>query len=168
VRFQKAEEHELDAVRLLYKSAIGTDGCTWNEQYPGESELRDDFAAGCLFVLTASNTVLGAVSVVPENELDDQGIWTVNDGTQREIARLAVAPACRGRGCARHMLTQLFEQLKAAGCHSVHILVAKINTPAIRLYRSMGFSFLGECFLYGHHFFACEKILQTHPGEVLP
>lgn len=157
--FRKAEEHELAAVMLLYKSVIGTAGCTWSEQYPSEKELRDDFAADCLFVLTVHNIILGAVSVVPENELDAQETWTLSDGTQREIARVVVAPTCQGCGYARHMLTQLFEQLKAAGCHSVHILVAKINKPAIRLYRSMCFSFLGECFLYGYHFFTCEKTL---------
>lgn len=157
--FRKAGEHELAAVMLLYKSVIGTVGCTWSEQYPSEKELRDDYTADCLFVLDVHNIILGAVSVVPENELDDQETWTVNDGTQREIARVVVTPACQGCGYARRMLTQLFEQLKAAGCHSVHILVAKINKPAIRLYRSMGFSFLGECFLYEYHFFTCEKIL---------
>jgi ribosomal protein S18 acetylase RimI-like enzyme len=157
--FRKAKKEELPKVSSLYKSVIGSTGCAWNDNYPNEENIQNDFDSGCLYVLVEDTSVIGAVSVVPENELDHMNCWNIKDGKQRELARLVVSPYYQGKGYAREMLTRLFIELRDSGCPAVHILVAKGNDYAIRLYKSLGFSFLEECFMYGNDFYACEKAL---------
>lgn len=157
---RKARENELGSVLKLYRAAIGTEGCTWTEDYPDEQELSCDFGADCLYVLTNDDVVIGAVSVVPENELDDLDCWRIKSGAHREIARIVVSADNRGKGCARAMLTQLFSVLSRQSCDSVRLLVARDNKAAIKLYKALGFSFIGECHRYGHHFYICEKALE--------
>ena len=48
--FRKAETREAEAIRALYQAVIGTPFCTWDESYPGETEIAGDLSAGSLFV----------------------------------------------------------------------------------------------------------------------
>ena len=157
--FRKASAGDLAQIAVLYTSAIGTEGCTWDQEYPGELEIHGDFAAGGLYVLEEESCVIGAVSVVPENELDELGCWELTDGSQREIARVVIARGHAGRGLAGRMLSRLFEELKASGCHGVRLAVACGNGAAIRTYQKLGFTFLGECEMYGSRYYLCEKEL---------
>ena len=156
---RKAKINDLPKVLSLYKSVIGTEGCTWNDYYPGEEELNNDFETDSLYVLEDDCGIIGAISVVPENELDGMDCWHIHDGTQREIARVVISPNHQGSGYGKQMLTQLFSELKGSGCHAVHILVAQKNLSAIGLYKGLGFNFIGKAFMYGIHFYICEKIL---------
>lgn len=159
---RQASPDDLTAVMLLYKSAIGSPGLPWTEDYPNDRTLAADFAAGGLYVLSENGAPVAAASVVPENEYDEMDCWAVCDGTQRELARIVVAPQKRGRGYAGKMLSLLLDELAQNGCRAVHLLVATGNEAAIRLYRSLGFSFLGKERLpdFGGDFYACEKILK--------
>ena len=49
--FRKAETREAEAIRALYQAVIGTPFCTWDESYPGETEIAGDLSAGTLYVL---------------------------------------------------------------------------------------------------------------------
>lgn len=71
--FRKAETCEAEAIRALYQAVIGTPFCTWDESYPGETEIAGDLSAGTLYVLEEDHQVIGAISIVPENEL--QFLW---------------------------------------------------------------------------------------------
>ena len=157
--FRKAEKADLPQVAALYTAAIGTEGCTWNMDYPGEPELRTDFQSGCLYVLTEGAEIIGAASVMAENELDGLACWEVTDGAQREIARVVIAGSHWGRGLAERMLRQLFALLKADGCSAVHLAVACGNGAAVRTYEKLGFTFLREHEMYGNRYFLCEKNL---------
>ena len=159
MKLRHAKEQELPLIRGLYWAAIGRPGCTWNEDYPGETELREDIAQNCLYTAWIDDHLIGAVSVVPSNELDDLKLWQIVDGTQREVARVVIADAYLGQGLAAEMLALLFEQLAEQGCKAIHLLVAKENIPAIRTYQKLGFLFLGECYRYNIDFYICEKII---------
>jgi len=63
-------------------------------------EIDLDIAAQSLYVLEDNLKLVGAISVVPENELDDRPEWRCRDRV-REIARVVVSPDCRGNGYAR-------------------------------------------------------------------
>ena len=49
--FRKAETCEAEAISALYQAVIGTPFCTWDESYPGETEIAGDLSAGTLYVL---------------------------------------------------------------------------------------------------------------------
>lgn len=155
--FRSAIPDDLPQIASLYRAAMVTPGCTWNENYPGSFELEHDFASGNLYVLSEGETVIGAVSVVFPNELDDVCAWEVQNA--REIARVVISQDHQGRGLAAQMLPKLFGKLHQAGCDAIHLSVACCNAAAIKTYRHLGFAFLAQADLYGHQFYLCEKKL---------
>ena len=64
--FRKAETREAEAIRALYQAVIGTPFCTWDESYPGETEIAGDLSAGTLYVLEEDPQTIGTISIVPE------------------------------------------------------------------------------------------------------
>lgn len=155
--FRNANSGDLPQIASLYRTAIGTPGCTWNESYPGAFELEHDFASCNLYVLSEGERVIGAVSVVSPNELDDACAWEVQNA--REIARVVISQDYKGRSLATQMLSQLFEKLKQEGCNAIHLSAACCNASAIKTYQRLGFAFLAQTHLYGHQFYLCEKKL---------
>ncbi len=155
--FRSAIPGDLPQITGLYRDAIGTPGCTWNENYPGAFELEHDFASGNLYVLAEGETVIGAVSVVSPNELDDAYAWEIQNA--KEIARVVISQDHKSRGLAVQMLSQLFAKLKQEGCAAIHLSAACCNSAAIKTYRRLGFAFPAQAHLYGHQFFLCEKKL---------
>ena len=155
--FRKAEEQDLEAVFALYRSVVGTPCCVWNDDYPGWPEIHEDFENGTLYVVSREEAILGAISIVVKNELDELTFWQQRDA--REIARVVVAPGQQGTGIAQRMVAEIAAILKARGVKSIHLLVARANPPAQSVYRKCGFQFLGSCFMFGHDYIGCEKML---------
>ncbi len=155
--FRNANLGDLPQIASLYRAAIGTPGCTWNESYPGAFELEHDFSSGNLYVLSEGETVIGAVSVVSPNELDDAYGWDVQNA--KEIARVVISQDHKGCGLAVQMLSQLFKKLHQEGCSAIHLSAACSNAAAIKTYQRLGFAFLAQAHLYGHQFYLCEKKL---------
>ena len=156
--FGPARANDVAAVAELYKSVTGLPGCTWNNNYPTVQDAQNDFSANCLYVLRGNDSIIGAVSVVPENELDNIVLWH-DCSPCREIARLAVAPEHQGHGYGKLMLQQLFCQLEHTGVRAIHLLVAQCNPAAIRTYTALGFTLLGKCKRYDTDFYIAEKLL---------
>jgi ribosomal protein S18 acetylase RimI-like enzyme len=59
------------------------------------------------------------------------------------LARVAIAPAARGRGWGRALLAAAVERAAGLGLTQLTLKVYVDNEPARRLYRSLGFSELG-------------------------
>lgn len=154
-----AKKEELPQILKLYRSVIGKPGCTWTVFYPNEATLHEDFKSGNLFVLHKGKNMIGAASIVPENELDDLTCWQFKENA-REIARIVIAPEFQGKGYGKHLVKKLCLKLESMDCKAVHILVAKENHHALNLYRNTGFQNKGECSRYGHEYYAYEKKLS--------
>lgn len=159
MEFRRAREEELDDVLELYMSVISTEFCTWNEYYPGKEEIKMDYENNNLFVMMEGNQILGALSVISGNELDELEFWKVRDRAVREIARVVVNRRFRGKGIAYEMVKKIEDILKKEGCTAIHLLVACKNIPAYKTYMKAGFEVMGECDMYGNHYYACEKPL---------
>ncbi len=56
------------------------------------------------------------------------------------LLNVCVAPEYQGKGVARQALQQIFAKLKANGFQIVFLEVRASNVPAIKLYKSIGFS----------------------------
>lgn len=54
------------------------------------------------------------------------------------VGQLVVAPSARGQGLGRWMMARLAERLCAQGCQRWALYVKRDNTPALRLYASVG------------------------------
>ncbi|MFP2907768.1 GNAT family N-acetyltransferase [Pyxidicoccus sp. 3LFB2] len=60
------------------------------------------------------------------------------------VGQLAVDPSARGQGLGRWMMARLAERLRARGCQRWALYVKRDNTPALRLYASVGMQPLRE------------------------
>ncbi len=67
---------------------------------------------------------------------------------EAELLRVAVAPARRRQGLARHLLSEGFGHLRAAGVVSCHLEVRPANLAALALYQALGFAVCGRRRLY--------------------
>ncbi len=156
--FRPAKEDELGAVLALYRSVIGGEYCTWNEFYPTMEDINYDFENAGLYVLTAEEEVLGAVSFAAENELDELPFWQCREAVA-ELARVVIRPDMQGRGLSGWLVTKAEELLRTQGIKAVHLLAAVKNTPACRCYASCGYVHYEPLEMYENLFYPCEKLL---------
>lgn len=165
---RRAGKDDLPRVARLYREAIGRPGSVWNENYPSQEEIDGDFAARTLMVFCNASdgadagspeAVIGAVSVVPENEYDAFDCFSRTQ-THREIARITISREYAGRGLAARMVGTLVAALHAQGWQSVRLSVAKCNPAARTTYERLGFAFVGEMAMYGNDYFLCEHIAE--------
>jgi L-amino acid N-acyltransferase YncA len=157
--FRKAETREAEAIRALYQAVIGTPFCTWDESYPGETEIAGDLSASTLYVLEEDHQVIGAISIVPENELDHFNCWALKENA-REFARVVIKSDQQHKGLSVYLVEGVIRELQRQGVAAIHIAVAKENIPAQKLYRKTGFDFCGEANMYGHSYFLCERTIE--------
>ena len=88
---RQAGAEEAERVVDLYRMVIGQPYCTWNDRYPGIGEVNHDIETNNLFVCEEGDSLIGAISIVPENELDDVMNWAVSQNAY-EIARVVIKP----------------------------------------------------------------------------
>lgn len=159
IKFRLAENSESETILSLYKAVIGTPFCTWNDDYPGETEISNDLKTGNLFVLENERKIIGAISIVPENELDDLDCWNSNENAA-EFARVVLHSDYHGKGLAKILVSNILEEIKRRGIKNVHIAIAKKNIPAGKTYERLGFTTVGENELWGTTFYLCELELK--------
>jgi mycothiol synthase len=68
------------------------------------------------------------------------------------IGMVGIAPDYRGQGISRPILAAGMEYLKSVGADDIGLHVDGNNTPAIRLYISIGFTKVGELHWYEYNF----------------
>jgi len=153
-----AKKEELPEILKMYRSVIGKPGCNWSISYPNEITLQEDFRSGNLYVLGKGKKIIGAGSIVPQNELDDILCWHFRENA-REIARIVIAPEYQGKGYGKYLVNKLCRRLKKSSCNAVHLLVSTKNNHALNLYRETGFFSRGSVHRYEHDYYAFERKL---------
>ena len=98
----------------------------WSESSFADAIGRED----ALFLVARAEALLGYAGV---SVALDEG----------EITNVAVAEGARRRGVARRLLETLAERLMERGVRRIFLEVRVSNTPAIRLYESLGFEIAG-------------------------
>ena len=154
-----ATQEDAQQVLSLYQSARSGEFCVWNDSYPSMTEIEHDLETKNLYVMTDGSKVIGAISVVPENELDGFDCWSCKDG--KEIARVVIDKAYQGYGLSFEMVQNIASILRKNGCNAIHLSVVKTNIPAYKTYIKAGFVTVGEADLYGNRYYLMEKALDT-------
>ena len=121
-----------------------------------KTEITEDLASGTLYVLEEDEELIGVISIVPKNEIDDFDCWIIKENA-REFAKVVVKPDHQRKGLSGILVKSIIQELQKQQIAAIHIAVAKGNIPAQRLYKKMGFDFCGEANLYGHSFFSLRK-----------
>ena len=112
-----AQQSDMEHVLSLYESVKSSAFCVWNDNYPTISEIQHDLETNNLYVMTDGGNIIGAISVVPENELDGFDCWSCKDG--KEIARVVIHKAYQGRRLAFAMVQKVEAILRQRGQKSI-------------------------------------------------
>lgn len=150
-----ANVDQAEEILSFYHSFIGTEGCTWDENYPGLEHIHMDIDAGHLFLLKDEKGIVATISIDSDEQVDLLKNWTIPNA--KEAARLAVRKDMQNTGIARKMLLWLMEELKNRGYEGIHFLVSPGNPAALASYEKLSFENRGTVFLYGHEWYCYEK-----------
>ena len=92
---------------------------------PDGTILRD---GGRIVMAEDDGTAVGCCALIRE------------DGDTFELAKMAVAPAARGRGIGELLGRAAIERARAAGAKRVELVTNSALAPALSLYRKLGFA----------------------------
>jgi mycothiol synthase len=122
------------AFRRLYDAAFR--GLPWYQPYEGQDEVLAELAEPeeLLFLVRGRRPV--------------GFLWLRRPSPDhREIEPLGIVPEFRGSGLGRALLLAGLSRAAAEGARTAEITAWQINTPALRLYRSVGFRPAGRSFI---------------------
>lgn len=158
--FLLADFRDKQEILALYHSMIGTEGCTWSEDYPNEEILENDIRRQAIFIMkNEKDEIIGTISIDDDKEVDGLACWSDSLKPAAELARLAIKSAYQNQGLARLIIQRTMEELKKRKYKSVHFLVSKTNVRALRSYARLDFEKKGESNLYGEDWWCYEKEL---------
>ena len=103
--FSTAREADANGVFALYKSLIGTPGCTWSDDYPTYDLVERDIRTGSLYILRDElGALIAAAAAGPDDELREFH-WDAQNPC--ELARVAVALSRQNRGIGSCLLQRV-------------------------------------------------------------
>jgi aminoglycoside phosphotransferase (APT) family kinase protein/GNAT superfamily N-acetyltransferase len=152
-----ATHDDIPEIVNIYRSLIGTSGCTWGEDYPNKETAEDDINNGWLYALKKQGKIIGVVSIGGFGELSDLK-WKPKNPC--ELARIGVRPELQKQGIGTLMLQHCFEIAKNQGFDGIRILVAKTNTSALAMYEKNGFERCGEVFKFDIDFYCYQSTFK--------
>ena len=157
--FRPGTNEDEERIFSLYTAAVGTEGCTWDAEYPTLEILRDDIRREAVFVMERDGEIIGAISIDDDPLTDVLPVWDPELCPAAEISRVVVSGACRGCGIAPAMFCELHEVLRHRNYRSAHYLVSPDNKKALHAYESLGYQYVGEADVYDHHWYCYERTL---------
>jgi ribosomal protein S18 acetylase RimI-like enzyme len=151
--FSLATREDIPAIVTIYRSLVGTPGCTWDYEYPGLETAERDLERQELFVLKKGGSIVAVASAGDFGELADLS-WKPQNPC--ELARIGVSPTLHNQGIGTKILRHVMNAMKTKGFDGIRMLVAKTNFPALALYEKNGFKKCGEVFRFNHDFYCYE------------
>ncbi|MBN1777615.1 MAG: GNAT family N-acetyltransferase [Clostridiales bacterium] len=157
--FSLARETDAKAIFSLYKSMIGTPGCTWSDEYPAFALIERDIRTGSLYILKdSSGQLVAAAAAGPDDELED---FISTPKHPCELARIAVAVPHQNHGIGSYLLEQVIAAIKSRGFDGIRMLVSVNNPPALALYDKHGFERLDVVHMFGLDFYRYQMAFDT-------
>ena len=150
----KCTQKDVEAVgafydrEVLYMDESGTNYPLWTYKvYPSLDSVAERTREGCQYFCTLNGEICGAF-VLNDNPGGnyENGSWkkTLKTGEYLVIHTLLSDHKLAGMGIATLAVKFCIKTAKAQGYKAVRIDVVPENTPAIRLYEKLGFSFAGK------------------------
>ncbi len=153
--FRAAKAAEAEEVLALYRAAAAAGGTEWDDEYPNLETIAFDLSEDGLFVLCYKDRIVGAVSMIPWDDLDAMPIWTPG-GRSTVLARLCVHPDARGQGLGRILVEEIRRVAKDRGYTVTHHMASQYMEAPLRIYRSMGFRQVGEIHMFDTDYYGFE------------
>lgn len=111
--------------------------------HPSDEMILGYISPGNMFFSELDGKIASAVAVVPRQEKEYHDVpWKMNpaDDEVSVVHILCVAPEFQKKGIAARTMRAVIEMSRESGKKAVHLDALKCNTPARRLYESLGFS----------------------------
>ena len=156
---EHATEADKAEILALYKIQLGREFCPWNENYPTETEIEFDLSRDSLIVMREDGRIIASISIDDDEAVKSLPYWSKELQPSGEVSRLAVLPDYQNQGIAREMIRATMDILKERGFKSIHFLVNRLNTKAMRSYAKLGFDKVGELEIFEQPMFCYEKKL---------
>ncbi len=160
-----ARREELPQIMQLYRSLIGSKGCTWDLEYPSPEEIEIDIANGSLFCIRAHGAVVAAAFAGTDEDEKALRCWSKEMENPCFLARVAVDRRYQKKGLAKRLLTHIEENAGARGFDGICLLVNETNEAAASLYEACGYAVAGRAHLYGIHWVCREKCLRVSRAD---
>ncbi len=158
MKLRLAKEFEKNIVLNLYNEVKKEKFCVWNDEYPTINEINEDFKTNNLFVYVTNDEIIGAISIVPINEMDDFNEWEYKEKAC-EIARIVIRKKHQGKSLAKEMVESIFPICIQKGFTSIHLSCQCDNIPANKTYQKLGFKQIGQKYMYKNMYYLLEKNL---------
>lgn len=111
--------------------------------HPSDEMILGYISPGNMFFSELDGKIASAVAVVPRQEKEYHDVpWKMNpaDDEVSVVHILCVAPEFQKKGIAAQTMRAVIEMSRESGKKAVHLDALKCNTPARRIYESLGFS----------------------------
>lgn len=161
MKFEIAVEDDINEIMSLYRGMIGTDGCTWSEDYPSPELLKKDIENQNEFCIRNNiGDIIAAIVIDEDDEVAKLPLWNPNYKRVGELARLAVREDYQNRGIAVKLIRETALEIKKRGYDSIHFLVSKTNPRALASYRKINLNIAGEIQLFGVNWLCYEAFID--------
>ena len=172
----KATLEEFDSIVAFYDDV--TDRTPDMEQYarwqkrkhPTIEGIRVYIEEGSMYLYKENGAIVGAMAVTMYQGEDYHSItWSqqVDDNKVAVIHILAVSPDYQGKGIGSEMIREAIRLAQTNGMKAIRLDALASNTPAHKIYKSLGFDYRGLQHLYAEntgwtdfYFFEYKKALK--------
>ncbi|MEA4832919.1 MAG: GNAT family N-acetyltransferase [Oscillospiraceae bacterium] len=138
-----------DEIMALYKSLVGTPGCTWDEYYPSSENIAQNIRNNSLYIIKDDcGGIIAAAGAEVERAHINIGCWSKEIKNPCGLFRVAVRGDMHNRRIGETLVRYIKDDLFSKGFDAVILLVSPTNPAAVSLYKKCGFVKRGECSMY--------------------
>ena len=123
-------------------------------KHPTIDGIRAYIEEGSMYLYNENDVIIGAMAVTMYQGEDYHAInWSqqVPDNEVAVIHILAVSPDAQGKGIGSEMIREASRLAKSSGMKAIRLDALATNTPAHRIYKSLGFEYRGQQHLYAEN-----------------
>ena len=151
MKFIKCSSEQRNAVCEMYAQTVkaleeNINYPKWSKDHPSVEYIDESISRGELFACVENGEILGAVvlSENPEGSYE-LGDWKVKleRGEYLVIHTLATNPSHQHKGVGSFLVDGCIDYAKANGYKAIRLDVVPENSPAVKLYKSKGFTYAG-------------------------
>lgn len=143
-----AEKNDFDRVVEFYKNVIENTenmskyGCWIYGLHPTDDVIRSYIESSCMYLMENDGRITAAVAVTLSQDEDYHSVkWSTNldDTDVAVIHLLCVSPQEQKQGSAKRVMQEIISMIRAKRKKAIRLDALFCNTPAHRLYESLGF-----------------------------
>ncbi len=119
----------------------------WDNTYPTLAILEEDIAFGHAYLVRGAHGMAAAYFALSPKADDGYAYridWYAPPPSFWMLHRLCVHPGCQRQGWARALISLAERTTKALGIPCLMLTVFEENTPALRIYQSLGYRPCGQ------------------------